>query len=168
MDEQEDVINLATEEIEGSQHISRFEVNIAGVSDTFIIQDYDASFEKLEVFDFNKDGIDELIILFDTHGSGGQGTHDIYVLSIADNSFKIYNIEPKIEGLEDLENSWNIDEPYIIQKVLYNENEEMIIRQYVWGEQGHSDYVGDWISIVFFNEETDCIIPKESWMEMTN
>lgn len=168
LDNQDDVIYLTYEEKEGSQYISRFEINIAGVSDTFTIEDYDAAFEKLEVFDFDLDAIDELVILFDTHGSGGQGTHDIFVLSIENNSLKIYNMEPNIEGLPDLEDSWNIDEPYIMQKVLYNGNEEILIQQYIWGEQGHSDHIGDLISIVSLNKESNCIMPKETWMELVN
>jgi len=165
MDNQDDVIYLTYEEKEGSQYISRFEVKFAGVSEAFIIEDYDASLEKLEVFDFNQDKIDELIIIFDTHGSGGQGTHDIFVLSIENNSLRIYNVNPNIEGLVDLEDSWSIDEPYVMQKVLYKGNEEMLIRQYVWGEQGHSDHVGDLISIVSLNKETNDIMPGESWLE---
>jgi hypothetical protein len=165
MDGQSDVIYLTYEKKEGSQYLSRFEVKIADVSEPFLIENYDASFEKLEVFDFDQDGTEELIILFDTHGSGGQGTHDIFVLSVKNHFLKIYLMEPNTDRLAGLEDSWEIDEPYMIQRVLYHGNEELLIRQYIWGEQGHSDHVGDLISIVALEKESGRILSKEAWME---
>lgn len=71
-DGQDDKIQIAYVDQEGSQYIADFEVIITGSDNTFTINEYDASFEKLELFDFNQDGVNELIIMFDTHGGGGQ------------------------------------------------------------------------------------------------
>lgn len=165
-DNQEDVIYISYEEKEGSPYIKKFEVKVSGSDTSFVIEDYDASFEKLETIDFDKDSTDELLILFDTHGGGGQGTHDIFVLSIENGLLYVYNIKSVINEKAEIDASWNIDDPYTFEKVLYNETEEILIRQYVWDEQGHSNHIGDLISIISFSKENNNFFSKNSWMEV--
>lgn len=165
MDEQADYISLANVNMEGSQLISKFEVAIAGCANNFIIENYDASFEKLELFDFDGDGLEELIIMFDTHGGGGQGTHDIYVLWLKDTCIEAHKLDTLVELTIDVDASYNIDGVYSFEKVLYNGQEKLLVRQYMWGEEGHADMIGDMVSIVTLSKDRTQFVAEESWIQ---
>ena len=56
----------------GAPYISRFELAL-GQGGSFVISDseqsyddYDADLEQIELFDFNADGVNEIILLFDS------------------------------------------------------------------------------------------------------
>lgn len=164
-DGKDDTIKIIYVEREGSPYIAEFEVTIAGSESTFKLEEYDAAFEKLALFDFDADNRNELIIMFDTHGSGGQGTHDIYILWL--NSAKVLakKINSTVEKSADPESGWNMDGIYDIEKVQYNGVEKMLVRQYVWGEDGHTDVIGDMVSIVSLNEGKNSFAAEEFWIE---
>lgn len=162
-DKRADNIKITYVDKEGSQYIKEFKVMLTGQDSPFIIENYDASFEKMELFDFGKDNVEELVIMFDTHGAGGKGTHDIYVMRL--DSGKASKINSAVEPLVDIESFWNIDDIYDIEKVKYDGEEKMIVRQYVWGTDGHADAIGDIVSIVSFNQEINSFIADSSWME---
>ncbi len=160
-----DRVQLEYEEKEGSMYISRFECEISGISSLFVLQDYDAAFEKLELFDFNEDGMNEIIFMYDTHGTGGEGTHDIYVLWIETDFLKVQKIAPDIQGRCGLEEYWNVDGIYSLDKCLYKGQEKVVVRQYVWGKDGHADQIGDAVSIVSLNETDSCFVAEDSWLD---
>lgn len=81
-DSAEDSIQIIYEEKEGSKYINQFKLLLGGTKYPFIITDYDASFQKIVVIDMEQDNNNELVIIFDTHGAGGQGTHDLYVIEL--------------------------------------------------------------------------------------
>lgn len=167
-DGKDDNIQVIYGEKEGSKYIIKFEVAIADGSEPFTISEYDASFEKLKIFNFDQDNAEELVIMFDTHGAGGQGTHDIFVLWLNSNKIIAKQMNnPTAEDLADIEATWNIDGIYNIEKVEYKEDIKFLVRQYIWGENGHADTIGDMVSIVLFNEEKNSFIIEESWLERT-
>lgn len=166
-DRKDDTIQIVYGEKEGSKYIIKFEIVIADRIGTFTKNEYDASFEKLKLFDFNQDNENELVIMFDTHGAGGQGTHDIYVLWLnSDEIIAKQMNNPTAEDLADIESSWTIDGIYDIEKIEYKENIKFLVRQYIWGK-GHADTIGDMVSIVSFNEDKESFMVEESWLERT-
>lgn len=165
MDEQADLISLVNVNVEGAQLISKFEVLISGCKNNFIIENYDASLEKLELFDFDGDGIEELIIMFDTHGGGGQGTHDIYVLWLKDSCIEAHKLDTLVELTIDVDPTYNFDGVYSFEKVLYNGREKLLVRQYMWGEEGHADAKGEMVSIVTLSKDKTRFVAEESWIQ---
>lgn len=165
-DGQSDSIKIDYVELEGSQYIQTFEVSISGGKNTFQIEGpYSASFVKMKQYDFDGDQTDEWIFLFDTHGGGGEGTHDIYMLWQNEDGITGEKINPYVENLKDVDSSWNIDGIYDIEKVQYGKDEKMLAYQYVWGEEGHSDRVGVLISEVRFQKEKKSFAAEKSWLE---
>ncbi|MEG1991746.1 MAG: hypothetical protein RR056_00045 [Acetivibrio sp.] len=165
-DSKDDTIQIEYGENEGSQYIKKFEIVIEDSSNPFILSEYDASFEKLKLFDFDQDKKSELVIMFDTHGAGGQGTHDIYVLWLNSDEIIAKQMKnPTVEDLVDIESTWNIDGIYNIEKIEYKEDIKFLVRQYIWGENGHADTIGDMVSIISFDEEKNSFIVEESWLE---
>ncbi|MEG1459552.1 MAG: hypothetical protein RSJ40_09620, partial [Acetivibrio sp.] len=59
----------------------------------------------------------------------------------------------------------NIDGIYNIEKIEYKEDIKFLVRQYIWGENGHADTIGDMVSIISFDEEKNSFIVEESWLE---
>ena len=68
----QDYIEIEYAKMEGSEYVSRFEAQISGCKNAFLLEQYDADFKKMELLDFDDDGVEELIFLFNTHGVGGQ------------------------------------------------------------------------------------------------
>lgn len=71
---------------EGGLYIREFSFTL-GNGDNFMIsegeqdyEDYFGELEKIELLDFDGVGAQELILMFDAHGAGGRGLHEIYVL----------------------------------------------------------------------------------------
>lgn len=157
----DDVIKISYKNIEGSNCISNFEIIIMGDSSVYSIKNYDASFEKLERMDIDKDGVEDIIFLFDTHGSGGQGTHDIFLF----NHSSLKKLSSSLDINEELKAENNVDDIYFMEKIIYNEEERLLVRQYLYGEEGHADGKGDMVSIVSFDSSTDAFIKELSWLE---
>ncbi len=62
--------------------------------------------------------------------------------------------------------TWNMDGIYDIEKVEYNkEAEKLLVRQYVYGANGHVDEIGDMISIVYLDYESGLLKSEQSWLE---
>lgn len=161
----EDNIQIVYEEKEGAKYIDRFQFSLGGNEYPFVIDDYDASFQKIEIIDIDQDGNDELVIVFDTHGGGGQGTHDLYIIRLNTDEILAKKINTIDTSSLKMDSTWNIDDIYDIDKIEFNGNEKLLVRQYVWGENGHSDMIGNLISIVSFNNELNIFLPEKSWME---
>ena len=166
-DGQNDMLKVTYIEMEGSQYIDEFELSIAGMENTFKIEEspYDASFVKMLLYDFDKDNIDEIMLLFDTHGGGGEWTHDIYMLRQDSDRITGGKISPYVENLEYEDSSWNVDGIYDLEKVLQNGEEKLLVYQYVWGTEGHSDAVGNMVSEVSFQKESNSFSAEKSWIE---
>lgn len=165
-DGQDDTVKITYEELEGAQYIADFNVNISGLNGLFTVEEqYDASFIKMILYDVDKDDADELILLFDTHGGGGEGTHDIYILWMGKDGIKKEIINPYVTDIKNAETSWNFDGIYNIEKVEINGEENLLAYQYVWGENGHSDAVGNIISLVSYQSGQNAFSAKQSWME---
>ncbi len=162
----DDYIQIEYKVKEGSQVISKFKLSISGIEEPFIIKDYDASFVNMEVINIDGDDSDEILLLFDTHGGGGQGTHDVYMVKMLDDAIVGNKIDSYIEGAAQTDKSWHIDGIYRIEKVLYKDIQTLMVHQYVWGEQGHSDEKGDLISLVSL--DGDRLIATDSWMNPEN
>lgn len=167
-----DRVKLEYAEQEGSRFISEFECEIKGISNLFALRNYDAELEKMEVFDFNEDGLNEILFLYDTHGTGGAGTHDIYVLWTEQNEqteekfLKIQKLQPDVSGRNELEEDWNVDGIYSLEKCIYNNMEKIAVRQYIYGKDGHADHIGDVVSVVSLQENSSCFQAEESWIEV--
>lgn len=162
-DGQDDVIRIACQELEGSMYITEFTIKLGGSDTVYSMEEeyYDASFEKLELLDVDGDGSREVLFLFDTHGGGGQGTHDIMMF----NDSELVQISSSLEPALEMENEAYLDGIYYIEKVLYGEEEKLLVRQYMYGEDGHSDGIGDVVSIVSLDSDTSSLIADVSWAE---
>ena len=84
---QDDKIILAYEEIEGERTLKDFyvlidEEKVSLFDDTIEVKDEQRhmTLEDILAFDFNEDSKPEYVFLFDTHGAGGNGTHEVYIL----------------------------------------------------------------------------------------
>ena len=89
---------------EGASYIGHMEIAFKDKETPYIIEDYDATFEKLSTFDVDNDGNKELLVLFNSHGNGGQGTHDLMIFKEEKAGIKCVNLAEKID-----ENKFNID-----------------------------------------------------------
>lgn len=166
MDGQMDQIQLSYIEKEGSQYISEFSVKLEGNKGEFVINDYDASLMKIELFDFNQDNMNEIILMFDTRGGGGEGTRDIYVLWIETDKIKGVLLDPYIKNVEDKVLPYNSDGIYSLEKVEYKGQIRLLARQYMWGEDGHSDKIGDLLSIIStVDEKKEAFIAEVAWID---
>lgn len=154
----------------GAPYISRFELAL-DQGGSFVISeseqsydDYDADLEQIELFDFNADGVNEIILLFDSHGVGGNGTHDIFVLWI-DPEKQIVGklLVPCVQLDDSVEIPFEMDSIYGIQKVSYEGKERIQTHQYLWGEEGHSDDRGDLVCIVTLEENSDTFVAEAYW-----
>jgi hypothetical protein len=70
--------------MEGTWYIKLISVTLEGKEYPYVIHDYDATFLKLATLDsVDASGtpVTTLLLFFDTHGGGGQGTHDILMLT---------------------------------------------------------------------------------------
>lgn len=138
----------------------------SNVKQPFFIEEYDASFEKLKLLDIDQDGSKEILLLFDTHGAGGNGTHDFYILKYDAEGFytKVINT---VDGISvHIKETWEMDGIYDIEKAEYNkEAEKLLVRQYVYGENGHVDEIGDMVSIVYFDHKSGLLKSEQSWLE---
>ncbi|MDR3310857.1 MAG: M56 family metallopeptidase, partial [Oscillospiraceae bacterium] len=66
----------------GEWYTAYLEIGFGGAANPLIRTDWRFhSFEKLGRLDVSGDGAYELLLMFDTHGSGGAGTHEIYIVS---------------------------------------------------------------------------------------
>ncbi|MDR0949524.1 MAG: hypothetical protein LBM69_08435 [Lachnospiraceae bacterium] len=65
---------------EGAVTIQELMISGEGIEDSFLMEDFDAEFEKMALQDTNGDGATEILLMFDTHGTGGQGTHEILIV----------------------------------------------------------------------------------------
>lgn len=161
-DGQDDRVKIDYVTLEGSQYIEKFEVSLAGRERSFLIdQTYDASFVKMELFDIDGDQKDELLLLFDTHGGGGEGTHDLYLLWLNADEIAAEKADPFVKGIEDLDASWSVDGIFDIEK----EGEKLLAYQYVWGDGGHSDVVGNLVSTVTYHKEDHSFYAEEYSLE---
>lgn len=160
-DGKDDSVKMSYMELEGSKYISKFEIIIAGDSNKYLIENYIATFEKIELFDVNQDGMHEVFLVFDSRGAGGEGTRDIYIFDFKKLEKVSSSLEPEIK----IENGNYLDDIYSIEKVTYNMGERLLVRQYMYGENGHVDSKGDVVSIVLFDSGKKKFIAEKSWIE---
>ena len=166
----EDCIRMECKEKEGESMITRFDVTYGGDETFNLCEDqevYRAVFERLETFDFDGDGIDELILQFDGHGSGGKGYHEIMVLWPQ----KEHKVEKSVllssvsgQNQEELKNM-NIDSINDFEIVLYEGKKYLRTHQYLWSMDGsHSECEGDLVSIVTLTKGQDQFVAIESYV----
>lgn len=164
-DGKDDTLQIEYAEIEGSKYIARFELTLADTAVSFSISNYDAHFQKMKLYDFDKDGADELVIMFDTLGVGGAGSHEVYVLWLKSDGIIAKQMNyPETRSIVDIEPDWSIDDIYDIEKVKYKGDSKFLVRQYVWGEGGHADGVGALESIVSYDATNNTFIVEEAWL----
>lgn len=163
----EDDIQIEYVEKEGTLYIDRFAVSLGECRHSFVIDeayDYDASFQKLERIDLDHDNIDELLLLFDTHGCGGEGTHDLYTLWFHEDGIAAQKMSTEDMTFSMPGETWNIDDIYDIDKVELEGKEKMLVRQYIWGEEGHADQKGTLVSILSYNARLNQFEIEKCWM----
>lgn len=163
----EDTVQIEYTELEGTPYITRFEIILSNSASGFLISEtYDASFEKMEMADIDQDTKEEMFLLFDSHGAGGQGTHDLYVLWLKEDGV-VARMMDTIDAISvAMEPDWMVDSIYDIEKIDRNGDQKLLVRQYMWDcEGGHSSRVGDLVSIVSFDSESGLFKAEESWIE---
>lgn len=162
----EDIVRMETAEMEGSTYITRFEVILSGIESGFLISEtYDASFEKMKMVDIDRDTDEELLILFNSHGAGGQGTHDLYVLWLREDGIAARKTDTVDAVSVSIEPDWNVDGIYDIEKVEHNGEKKLLVRQYMWSDDGHANRVGDLVSVVSYDSESGLLKAEEAWIE---
>ncbi len=172
----EDSVTLEHVIKEGAYYISRFEISI-GDGGSYILSeeessvyDYDAELTQIELYDFDKDGTKEIILLFDARCMGGAGLSDIHVLWIDDNKQiegKLLQYWVQLDGLQKDEypmifEGLNVDGVYGIQKVQYEGQERIQTHQYMY-DYGHGDGKGDLVCIVTLDRDSDAFEAEAHW-----
>ena len=169
---QKDKIVLSYEDYEGSQQIQDFYVLLNGNNKVSIFdnktlsidEQEDRTLEDIMAFDFNKDSRPEYLFLFDTHGTGGNGTHDAWILWLNDMPrFEILNCLEYYQEGESKYSEGGLDTLYKIQHI-NGDNSKMQTYQYSYLD-GHSDYTGDLVSLVGYDAEKDSFVVIDSWKE---
>ncbi len=162
-DGEQDCIEIEYINMEGSQYISHFEVQMTGCKNPFVLEQYDASFQKMELIDFDGDGLQEILLMFDTHGAGGMGTHDIYVLWVEEEDLEVHLVSRDFEPTMRLDESCRLDGIYDIELIMHEGAQKLLAYQYVSGEGGHADQVGNLVSIVTLDKEKKTFEAEKSW-----
>lgn len=65
----------------------------------------------------------------------------------------------------EIESSWNIDDIYDIDKIKFEGTEKLLVRQYIWGQNGHADMIGNLISIVSLDGESNIFEIEKTWIK---
>lgn len=170
----DDQIIMQCIEKEGESMITGFEVSYDG-KDAYKLCDssddkdiYRTEFERLETFDFDEDGKNELILQFGGHGTGGEGYHEFYVLWPGDDQNILATAVDSNVKLKDANNydGINIDSIYTFDIVEYEGKKRIRTREYLWSEEGsHSEGTEDLVSIVTLTKESNCFESLDSWVE---
>jgi hypothetical protein len=84
-------------EMEGSRFIDELKVEFEGYENPFILTYYIAHIVDLRTSDSDGDGKRELILFFDSHGNGGQGTHDFFLFTPGENEVSVEAISREYE-----------------------------------------------------------------------
>ena len=168
----DDEIILSYEDCEGSQRIKDFyvslnETNKIGLSesgDKLSDEQSDMTLENVLSFDYNMDSQPEFVFLFDTHGVGGNGTHEAWILWIGDNPRfeKLDCLKYYAEG-EDNSEKGGLDTLYKIERV-EGDDSKMKTYQYSYLD-GHSDYNGDLVSLIGYDKTDNKLKVLDSWKE---
>jgi hypothetical protein len=90
-------IYMLTTVIEGEEFIVEINVEFEGVEGSFYRSVYRANIENLRTVDSDGDGQRELLLFFNTHGSGGQGTHDLILLTPGISEISVKTISRDID-----------------------------------------------------------------------
>lgn len=136
---------------EGEQRISELEIEVSGYQEKVQLYDflknnssYSADFKKIMLYDLEENGTEEMLLLFDTRGAGGMGTVDIFSIWLQDDAIECIKMDTALPSSD----YYNVDHIYDVEKVLYKGKERLLVRQYAYGEQGHSDGIAERIAIV--------------------
>lgn len=171
-----DLFRIEYVDKEGGIYIALFEFAL-GEGGQFTIsesssplEDYDAQLEAIELLDFNGDGTEELILMFNTHGAGGCGTHEIFVLwPDEENRITSQKIDSYVELSEDnqIQTSEDtyFDMIYRIQKIVYEGKERLMTYQSMW-EGTHSNGTGDLVSIVTLDRDSNMFKAEQAWLAL--
>lgn len=124
--------------------------------------------ERLELIDFDADGTEEIIVMFNTHGNGGNGTHELYVLWIEEDksiisSGPIMYTEITEASGADIGEETRIDTIYYIQKVEYEGKMRLQTHQNIW-ENTHANSVEDLICIVSLEKGSSSLVAEKAWI----
>jgi hypothetical protein len=90
-------IQIKMKEMEGSRFIDELKVEFEGYENPFMLNYYIAHIVDLRTTDSDGDGKRELILFFDSHGNGGQGTHDLFLFTPCENEVAVEAISNEFE-----------------------------------------------------------------------
>ena len=171
-----DRLKIEAGEAEGSQSIKRFELEISGAKQPFILEQKSYDFVHIFQGDFDGDGEQEIGLLFDIRYNGANGGLGLYLLKQTDDIWKnvlgdeifsgfsyrvstdaqkgTYEITSEKNGQEYVLEKQSINEsaigevtPFYGIEVLSGAEKDYIrIRQYIAGED-MTDHVGDVVSV---------------------
>lgn len=158
---------------EGGLYIEEFGLILGGGGSFRILESerpdtFNGHIEYIDSFDFNEDGKEELLVMFDTHGGGGQGTHELYVLWLEEDGSiisdgPISHVEMPDTVRPELSEEARVDTIYHVQKVELEGKLCLQVRQYAW-ENFHTDSIGDLVSIVSLEKGSNKLIAEEAWL----
>lgn len=160
---------------EGGLYIEEFEFSLGEGGSFRILESelpytFNGHIEYIDTFDFNEDEKEELLVMFDTHGGGGQGTHELYVLWLEEDGSIIFDgpishVEmPDTVRLE-LSEEARVDTIYHVQKIEVEGKLCLQVRQYAW-ENFHTDSIGDLVSIVSLEKGSNTLVAEEAWLTL--
>jgi hypothetical protein len=121
LDEKTCVVTFEDIIMEGSLYIKLLSVTLEGKEYPYVVHDYDATFLKLATLDSvdaSGASVPILLLFFDTHGGGGQGTHDILMLR-TDNM--------KASGLSGGFFNDHVDQDDYTKKTTFSANKDVLI-----------------------------------------
>ena len=167
----DDEIVLSYNDTEENYSIKEFYASINGKNKVSLTNDFsklsdeqkDMTLEDIMAFDFNSDLTPEYVFIFDTHGCGGNGSHEAWILWSNDT--------PKFEKLSCLDyykegeegKKGGLDTLYKIEHV-DGDSSKMKTYQYTYNE-GHSDYQGDLVSLIEYDTANSQFKVSDSWTE---
>jgi len=167
----EDVV-ITYEDVEGEQRIRDISVrSVKGEkalfpngSDTLTDEERAMTLEDVKAFDFDYDAKAEYVLLFDTHGAGGNGSHEAWVLWMEDTPrFEVLScLDSFMEGERDGIDG-GVDTLYQVDHV-DEDCGKMLTYQYTY-QEGRSDYQGDLVTLVKYDEDKKTFVRVDSWKE---
>lgn len=169
----EDSFRIKYVDREGGLYIEEFEFALGGGSSFRILESelpytFNGHIEYIDSFDFNEDGKEELLVMFDTHGAGGQGTHELYVLWLEEDGSiisdgPITHVEMSDTVRPDLSEAARVDTIYQVQKVELEGKLCLQTRQYAW-ENFHVESIGNLVCIVTLEKGSNELVAEEAWL----
>lgn len=143
-----------TEELEGTAYTTSVKWSLSGRSGELDVSDQIVSFDKILNGDFDHDGEDEVVLVFDLHSVGGNGGYGLYMFKWKENGWMNVSGEEPFTGFT--KDCLPFNELTVVEE---SEEAYLVMKQYCPGEF-KTEHTGDVITTFYL--ENDKLTIKES------